>query len=255
MAWEKPFDWVSEHRFSPRCTTMVSPFQSLSWSPTAQRKQWRRSKSRVCFFYHCLDSRRTRTPWWEGWKNQNLVLAHCLSRQYAVHQEFLPPPCLLMFVCCFKPFFLTHGYLPGLISSPRMSCLHRKGLALWQARQIWGKSASWAGCKGLLSAWCSATREHVQVVGFTPSEMPCTARNSHSASDGVIPPEVQYCLCFICSTACFHPTSTVLLGPVEGRLRQRMRKQRKQGKNKVAEGFIKLHSRESQFGAYLACTI
>lgn len=57
--------------------------------------------------------------------------------------------CLLLFI---KPFFLTRDYLPGLISGPRMSCLHRKGLALWQARQVWGKSASWAGCKGLLSA-------------------------------------------------------------------------------------------------------
>lgn len=39
-------------------------------------------------------------------------------------------------------------------------------------------------------------------------------------------PEVWYCLRFICSTACFHPTSSVLLGPVKGNLRQRMRKRK-----------------------------
>lgn len=102
MTREKPSDCVSEHWFPPRCITMVSPFQSLSWSPTAQRKQWRRSKFRVCFFYHCLDSLRTRRPWWEGWKSQNLVLVDCLSRQYGVHQEFVPPPHLLLFVCCYS---------------------------------------------------------------------------------------------------------------------------------------------------------
>lgn len=54
------------------------------------------------FFYHCLDSLRTRRPWWEGWKRQNLVPVDCLSRQYGVHQEFVPPPHLLLFVCCYS---------------------------------------------------------------------------------------------------------------------------------------------------------